>query len=485
MVARPPSTHSARRALVGRRDPRLSTQPLRRLTPRTSRGYEVIAFARDVLGEPLLPWQEQAVIRGLELLPGGRYRFRTVLILVARQQGKTHLLRVVALWRMFVDGAQLVLSVAQSLDIAREAWAAGCATAKATPALAGEVDNVRYANGEQCLTLSTGARWRIGAASRSAGRGLSVDLLVLDELREHRSWDAWAALSKTTTARPDGQTWAISNAGDDESVVLNHLRDAALAGGDDALGIFEWSAPDGCDLDDRHAWAQANPGLGHTVTEAALLASLGTDPPAVFRTEVLCQRVDALDAAISPEAWRACGDPAGSLDALRDRVVVCLDVAPDLTHASLVAAALLDDGRVRLDTVAAWTSTADLRAELPDLLKRVRPRAVGWFPGGPAAALAADLRGLRTGQELKAAEVPAICQGLAEQVAARRVVHSDDPLLSAQAVGSSRLQTGDGWRFARRGAGNVDAVYAAAGAVHLARTHPVRRAVVLLPTGTA
>jgi hypothetical protein len=102
----------------------------------------------------------------------------------------------------------------------------------------------------------------------------------------------------------------------------------------------------------------------------------------------------------------------------------------------------------------------------------VKPRAVGWFPGGPAAALAADLRGLKAGTELKAVEVGAICQGLAEAVTTRRVIHAGDPLLTAQVVGASRLYSGDGWRFTRRGVGHVDATYAAAGAVHLARTMP-------------
>jgi hypothetical protein len=138
----------------------------------------------------------------------------------------------------------------------------------------------------------------------------------------------------------------------------------------------------------------------------------------------------------------------------------------------LVAAAVADDGRVRAEVVDAWESTADARADLPDLLERVKPRAFGWFPGGPAAALAADLRGVRKAEEIKSGEVAAVCQGLAEQVAARRVLHTGDPLLAAQIGGVSKLYSGDGWRFTRKGAGHCDAVYALAGAVHLARLLP-------------
>jgi hypothetical protein len=469
-VARRASTSSAK--LTGREQPRLFTEPLRKLTRATSHGFALADFSEDVLGQPLLPWQKWLAIHALELDRGGGYRFRTVVVLVGRQSGKTHFMRTLALWRLYIDGARLVLSVAQSLDIAREAWRAACEDVTAIPMLTREHDRTARTNGDEYLGLSGGRRWKIGAANRAAGRGLSVDLLLMDELREQRSWDAWAALSSTTLARPRGQTFGISNAGDDESVVLNHLRDAALAGEDQTLGIFEWSAPDGCELDDPEAWAQSCPGLGHTVDERAIRSKLATDPPAVFRTEVLCQRVDSLaDVAVPADAWAACHDSAASLDALRDRVALCVDVSPDLSHATLCAAAVGADGRVRVEPVAAWTSTRAMVAELPLWLERIKPKARGYFKG-PTDALKADLG--RLGFE-PITDVTAACQGLAEQVAGRRVLHGGDPLLTAHVTGTRRLQVSDGWRFTRRGAGNCDAAYSAAGAVHLARLFPTRR----------
>lgn len=467
-----PNRDSPRSGLLGRPEPRLFTPPARKLTRHTSRGYEVADFAEQVIGEPLLPWQRWLAIHALELNPDGTFRFRVVLVLVARQNGKTHLLRTVSLWRLFVDGARLVLGAAQSLDIAREAWTACVDTSKTVPELAAEVANVRYANGEQCLTLANGARYRITAATRSAGRGLSVDQLNMDEVREQTNWLPWSALSKTTMARPNGQAWLISNAGDDESIVLNHLREAALAGTDPSIFIAEWSAPDGCELDDWDAITQANPGLGHTISEQAIRTALATDPPSVFRTEILCQRVSSLDEAVNLNAWKDCRDPTGSLEHLRGRVVACLDVSPDSQHVTLVAAAPLDDGRVRVEPVAAWTSTEAARFELPGLLERVKPRALAWFPSGPAAALGGALRTLSGTVELKGATVAEACQQFSDLVTARRIVHSGDPLLDAQVAGATKLHQGDGWRYVRRGVGHVDALYAAAGATFLALTQP-------------
>ena len=468
MAANSPSS-----ALLGRREPRLFTPPARRLTRRTSLGWECADFAEHVIGEPLLPWQDWLVKHALELNPDGSFRFRVILVLVARQNGKTFVLKAVSLWKLYMGLTRLVLGAAQSLDIAREAWQASVDATQTVPDLAAEVDNIRYANGEQCLTLTSGARYRITAATRSAGRGLSVGHLNLDELREHRNWAAWGALSKTTLAQPNGQIWAFSNAGDDESVVLNQLRESALSGRDPSIFLAEWSGPEGCDLDNWQAIAQANPGLGHTVSAQAIASAQNTDPPAVYRTEVLCQRVETLDEAINLAAWRDCQDSAGTLDSLRDRVVACVDVAPDGEHVTLAVAAQLDDGRVRIELSDAWKNTRDARAHLPALLDQITPRATAWFPSGPAAALAPILRPRTGSVELKGQEVNAACMGLADLVSARRIIHPGDPLLDAHITGAQRYYTGDGWRFVRRGAGHVDAAYAAAGGAHTALTVPI------------
>jgi hypothetical protein len=76
--------------------------------------------------------------------------------------------------------------------------------------------------------------------------------------------------------------------------------------------------------------------------------------------------------------------------------------------------------------------------------------------------------------EIKGAAIAEACQGLADLVAARRFIHPGDPLLDAQAAGAQEQAVGDGWRFVRRGAGHVDAVYSMAGAVHAVRTEPPR-----------
>jgi hypothetical protein len=155
--------------------------------------------------------------------------------------------------------------------------------------------------------------------------------------------------------------------------------------------------------------------------------------------------------------------------------VACFDIAPDGEHATLEAGGKLDDGRIRLEVVRAWKSTEQARDELPGILARLRPLAFGWYPIGPAAALAPMLRKLKNQSELGGGKVTEACQGLADLVTARRVVHPSDPLLDSHIGGAQKLASGDGWRFTRRGGvGHVDAAYAAAGVVYLAETMPVQ-----------
>lgn len=521
------------------------------LRPATSRGFEIIAFAADVLRVALLPWQRWWLIHAFELsldvhpITGRRrLRFRTLLTLIARQQGKSWIMRVVALWALYVRRVGLVLGAAQSLDIAREAWLGAVEMAQSSPETAAEIPaqgGIRLTNGEQCLTLSDGQRYRITAATRGAGRGLSVDVLLLDELREHRDYLAWAALSKTTLARPEALICAVSNAGDDQSVVLNDLRARAIdalarchaeqlvpagsdgaelldpAGPDPSGGLFlaEYSAPERAMLDDPAGWCQAMPGLNIDVvgprgwqpapiTTEAVLGFLATDPPNVFRTELLCIRVGALDTAFDPVEWAACADSSFSLRAARDRIAVCVDVSLDGEHVTACGAVALPDGRAGVAVLGAWSGRSAVAAAervLPGILTAIRPIEIGWFPTSPVGALGPVLRNLRRTIRLalpKVVDDPVIgrhlvaydesaaarisvemdreaAQGLAHLLRTRRLVHPADPLLDAQVPAAQRVESPggeSGWRLTRRGGGHCDAAYAASGAVFLARMTP-------------
>ncbi len=496
LPVRPHSTNSGPAELRGSVTPRLWTPPLRELTPETSYGYDVCDFARDILGMQLDLWQEWTMIHVGELLPDGRPRFRTALIVVARQNGKTLLCKVLTLFWQFVEAVPLILATSNTLAYAKESWLSVIDIARNNPYLREEIGPkaVRATIGEECLTALNGSRYRIAASNRRAGRSLTVHRLILDELREHKSWDAWNASTNAMNAVPDGQAIAITNQGDDSSIVLDALRSSALefietGVGDPRLGIFEYSAPDGSSPTSPQALAQANPNLGWRVDADALLGAAkrakaaGGEELAGFRTEVLCQRVRLLDPAIDPDRWRECGtDKPIDLAEHRDKVALCVDVSLDGSHATLAAAAVIE-GKVHVEIVAAWSGygcTKILRAELPDQIRRIKPRTLGWFPAGPAAAVAAELADRkardwpprRVTVEAITGEVTQVTMGLAEQVASGDVRHPRDPMLDAHVASATKLHRGDAWVYSRKGRTPIDGVYAVAGAVHLARTLP-------------
>lgn len=476
--------------------PRLATPPLRELTRDTSYGFDVIEFADTVLGMPLDPWEEVAVIRAGELLPDGRPRFRVVLIIVARQNGKTLLAKVLIAYWLFLEHIPLVLGTSTDRSYAKRTWADVCELAKSNPWLADRLGPgaLRLTIGEESLRTLDGAEYTFAANNRRAGRSTTLHRWVCDELREHQNWDAWNAATNAQNAVPTAQTVCISNQGDDTGVVLDALRSSALAFietgvGDPRLGLLEWSAPDGADPTDLSALAMANPNLDRRIDRDALLGAAmrakaaGGEELAGFRTEVMCQRVRLLDPAIDPDRWEACGTSTPlDLAEHRDRVALAYDIALDGTHATLAAAAVVD-GQVHVEVVAAWDGagcTKALRAELPDLVRKVRPRVLAWLPAGPAAAVAAELADRRVRgwpprrvaiEEIRA-EQTQVCMGLADLVVAGELRHPRDPLLDAHVAASQRLPRGDAYVYRRRGAGPIDAAYALAAAAHCARTLP-------------
>jgi hypothetical protein len=495
----------AARRITGKTQPRLFTRPLRQLRRETSAGFRFIEFC-DAIGQPLLPWQRWLAVHLLELNRDGTFRFRIALIMVARQNGKSSMARLLSLFRLFVCADRLILGTAQDLSMARESQGECVDLIRSSAYLAADLAEVRRANGDELfrisndvpveyddvdgdvsLTMAAGGRYKICAPNRRAGRGLSVDLLLIDELREWRSYAPYSALSKTTMARENGMVLGTSNAGDDQSVVLNQLRDAALSDGDESIGLFEWSAEPDADIHDPRAWAAANPGLGYILSGQALRTAANSDRITDFRTECLCQHVPQLDGAIDLAAWDACYDPAGSMAPYRRHLAAGFDISPDGEHCTLCVAARLPDGRVRAEVAGAWKSTEAARRELPGLLGKLRPKAVGWFPAGPAGSFASVLRAAPGSTELNGQGAAQACMELSDVVHARRLLQAGEDVLTAQVRGATRVNSADGWKFSRRKdeGPHVDAVYALAAAVSAALNapEPVRARLRILDAG--
>lgn len=479
--------------VLGRATPRVWTPPLRELTPETSYGFEYLDYM-DEIGHPMLPWQRFAAIHGGELLEDGRPRFRILLVIVARQNGKTELPVGLSVWWQFRQRVPLILGTSTKLQYAKESWLKAVNLVRRTPSLHNFHEPgrrwFRMTNGETESWTHAGDRYLIAASNAEGGRSLTINRGIADELRMHRTYEAWEAFEPACSP-PDAQIWALSNAGDSRSVVLNDLQDSArdfieTGEGDPRLGLLEWSAPDDADPEDVDALLQANPRVGHGLDLEVLLAGarrakrLGGEALNGFKTERMCIRVKVLRPAVSGPAWEKTLDP-GPLQPERKRIGLCVEASADGTHVTAAAAQVMEDGRVRVELVRAWsgpTALSDAEHDWPGLLKLIKPRRAGWFPVGPTAAMASRLRSFvlrgTTIEEIRG-DTPAVVMGFVKEVTGRTLARSDDPLLHDHVTGAERMAAGGGWVFARPDGAHVDAAYAAAGAVHLARTMPAPR----------
>ena len=477
------------------------------MTPEASLGFSVIEFAEKFLFIDLFPWQKWLLIHAMELRPNGRLRFRNVIVLVARQNGKSTLSVVLSLWALYVLGIRTILGTAQDLDTAEEIWQTAVdlvyeldedTDEPVRPDLfrLARKDPIRV-NGKKAFVLRTGERYKVKAANRKAGRGLTGDLILMDELREQQNWDAWGAITKTTMARPNAQVWAMSNAGDVTSVVLRYLRakahaplgdpdglkndqQLAIYAGNDGvardqdkndLAIFEWSAPPNCDKWDRDGWAWANPSLGYMIEEDTIASACDTDPEYVFRTEVLCQWPDGSTSGPFPAGTWEKGiveiepNSDGELVAEAEHcmelpVWAAIDMSSDRSRASICFAGYLQDGRIAVELVACRAGTDWIRdwlMEREDTIKAV----TGQTNGAPISKLLEQFTLQNAFDEndenyfpfevipWRNLDLPGASGIIFDAVKHNRVVHFNQPTLDRAAAMAVTKKSGDAWLFDR------------------------------------
>jgi phage terminase large subunit-like protein len=149
-------------------------------------------------------------------------------------------------------------------------------------------------------------------------------------------------------------TLMTSNAGDGFSTVLNDLRERCLSYPPDNLGFYEYSAPQHCKINDRKAWAMANPALGHLITEQTLEESVSTN--SIEATRPKCFVVD-FDSAVSPWVYgsiEACSDSTLEIP-VGPQTIMAFDIAPTRRSGALVMGQM-KDGKIAVGLAQLWYS---------------------------------------------------------------------------------------------------------------------------------
>ena len=281
-------------------------------------------------------------------------------------------------------------------------------------------------------------------------------------------------------ASANPQAFLLSNAGDQHSIVLNKMRERALATmltDDLSLGWWEWSAPPEIKFDGSATFwegvAQANPSLGHTIHPDNIRAVLN-DPEDIVRTEVLCQWVSTINPVIHPSQWAACAVEGLRLDESKD-TWLAIDLSPDRRQAALVASQRIDKDRFQVQLLQTWTNPGYLSDKL------IANDIADWYRRFPVLKIAYSAR---TAGAVAARLIPAglpceaidgqpyatSCDEFLSAISSRRLAHSGQEELTQHCLSAVRVNFGDGgWVMGRKvSAAVITGAVAAAMASHYA-----------------
>lgn len=433
-------------------------------------GDEAIQIAA-LAGIVLDPEQELAVRAILSEGDDGNWAALEAAIVEARQNGKTVVLQVIVLHGLFLmplSMMRLVIWTAHLFSTTQEAFRDLDEIIAGTPAFSRRVKRVHRVNGDEGFELHDGRRLKFRARSKVGGRGLTGDRVVLDE--------AWAlvasemgSLFPTLTARPNPQVLYASSGGLVGSDMLRSIRDRGRRGGDPSLVYLEWCADEGdcasptcdhrlgvegCVLDDRARWQQANPALGRRITVKFLESERRALPPEEFAREVLGWWDEPAfgGGGIPADAWKKRGDREAVVE---DPCTLAFDVAPGHLSASIVVC-----GRA-LHVTEHRPGTGWVVPRLVEIVAEKNVSAVGMDPTGPAGALIPDLE--KAGFVICTTKTPngklvlldgresvQACEGFLSAVIDGTLVHRDENALNLAVEGAGRRQSGDSWKWSRR-----------------------------------
>ncbi len=450
------TTTKKKQPLRGATKPRLSSVPLK-----GKNKIEDVKQLCEIIKMPLLPWQEYVLKDMLTVDTKGKWIRKTNLLLIARQNGKTHLARMLILAHL-IKWETNVLIMSSNRSMALDTFRQVTDILENNDYLKGFVKQIRYANGTESIEMLNGTRLDVVAATRDGSRGRSVNgLLFIDEVREITE-EGFRAATPVTRAHPNSHTLLCSNAGDAFSTVLNDLRERAISYPPKSFGFYEYSAPQYCKIDDHNAWALANPSLGYTISLESLAEAVSTSPIENTRTELLCQWIDSLS---SP--W-----PHGVLEETSDSTlemtagaytVFGFDVSPSRRNGSLVAGQILPDGRIGIGILETYSSQVaidelKMAASIKGWADIYKPRLV-CFDKYATQTIADRLSqsGVMV-EDVSGQQFYKACGDLLEGLVNHRVVHNGQTELIQQMNNCAAKVNDSAWRIIKRkSAGDISA----------------------------
>jgi phage terminase large subunit-like protein len=457
-----------KKPLIGAVKPRIHSPLLKGASK-----IDLVAKLAEDIKMPLLPWQRFVLEDMLKVDKDDMFVRKTSLVLVARQNGKTHLARMRILAGLFLFDEKNIVAMSSNRNMALDTFRQVANTIEDNPFLKAQVRQIRYANGQESITLLNGARYEIVAATRDGSRGKTADLLYIDEVREV-SEEAFKAAVPVTRARPNSQTLLTSNAGDAFSTVLNDMRERALSTPSKTFGFYEYSAPMEArqQIHNPKFWVQANPAIGHTVTLEAIEESIATNSIEATLTETFCIWIDSQVSPWTFGSIEACSNsdlmlPIGTM------TVLAFDVSPSKRSGALVGAQITPEGKIGVGVIETYTSEVaideiKMASQINEWAMKYRPINIAYDKYATASIAQRLTQSGHKLVDISGQSFYQACGELADALSNLRLVHQGQPEW-VNSMNNCAMKTNDaGWRIVRRkSAGDVTAAIATAMCVHM------------------
>lgn len=322
-------------ALTGSQTPRLQLVP----DEAGNSAGEAIALY-EAQGRKLDPWQRLCLRIGLGELGDGRWASFEVGIIVQRQQGKGLIAECLELAAVLLFGCRVVVHSAHHGATVRKAFRSMKELIENSSDLVHRFKPID--DSDEVIETLDGARLEFKVRTRAGGRGLTGDLVVLDEALELNP-DQIAALTPIMLARPYAQLWYTSTvpASADQHLCLVRARVEEKA---PRLAWAEWGADEDAKSDDPVQLAKANPALNIRITLDRLHDLRGILGEKLFRTECMgIWPTGRQGTLLNPVTWRGLVD-VRSRRAPGSDVVVAFDVTPMRDHGSVGLHGIREDG---------------------------------------------------------------------------------------------------------------------------------------------
>jgi len=316
-----------------------------------------------------MPWQVYVLDGMLATDEAGGLRHRQSLVSVARQNGKTTLLRSLVGWALTRCAAergepQTVITMAHALDLGVQLFY------DLAPILEERFGGeAKWSYGRNQITMPDGSLWLVRAATGGAGHGRGAQWIIVDEVWDVSPEVIDQGLLPAQIAQKSPLLAMFSTAGTDHSRAMIRWREQGLRLIDNQtpgpLYFAEYSPPSDVDVVNRpDLWHLANPALGHTITMDALEAQALSPDRAAFLRGHLNMWVSTNEGWLPPGTWEpalAADRPSGP------PTVLATDTSHDGDRHVGIAAHAEPDGTVIVTTAFVVGSEAEKWAELERL----------------------------------------------------------------------------------------------------------------------